>query len=100
MNEKYFKTVKETAALARLELSNAECHDYAASIEKIFGMLQEIHKLSDYIKTDALEPHYSGQPNNTMREDKAIRENVNDILQSCSNIEDNYFMVPKIVDEN
>ena len=89
--------VKKVAHLARLELNEDEINNHAEQLEKILEYIKQLEKIdTDDVPctTRAIEVI------NSFRKDEKKNSDCNeDILELGPSREDNYFKVPKIINE-
>ena len=89
--------VKKVAKLARLELNEGEIKSHAEQLEKILDYIKQLEKINtDNVPctTRAIEV------TNVFRKDeKKNYENNEDLLDLAPSREDNFFKVPKIINE-
>ena len=89
--------VKKVAKLARLELNESEIQQHAEQLEKILDYIKQLEKINtDNIActTRAIEVV------NVLRKDeKKDYENSEELLDLAPSREDNFFKVPKIINE-
>ncbi len=88
--------VKKIAKLARLNMSEAECTAYADTLNNILEHMNEL----DAVNTADVAPlsHPFDFVNHTRPDE--IRQDISkeDMLSNASNVEDDCFKVPKILD--
>ena len=89
--------VKKVAQLARLELNNSEILQHAEQLEKILGYIKQLDKINTEnipCTTRAIEVV------NVLRKDeKKDYENSEELLDLAPSRENNFFKVPKIINE-
>ena len=89
--------VKKVAHLARLELNENAINNHAEQLEKILEYIKQLEKIdTDNIPctTRAIEV------TNAFRKDEMKNyENIEDLLELGPSREDQYFKVPKIINE-
>ena len=89
--------VKKVAQLARLELDVNEINNHAEQLEKILDYIKQLEKIDTEnvpCTTRALEV------TNVFRKDKKKKyDSTEEILQLGPSREDEYFKVPKIINE-
>ena len=89
--------VKKVAKLARLELNENEIHQHAEQLEKILEYIKQLEKINTEnvpCTTRAIEVV------NVLREDDNKNyENSEEILDLAPSRENNFFKVPKIINE-
>ena len=89
--------VKKVAELARLELNESEIQQHAEQLEKILDYINQLDKINTEnipCTTRAIEVV------NVMRKDEKKRyEPSEDILDLAPSRENNFFKVPKIINE-
>ena len=89
--------VKKVAHLARLELNEDEINNHAGQLEKILGYIKQLEKIETVdvpCTTRAIEV------TNVFRKDeKKSSDCTNEILELSPSREDDYFKVPKIINE-
>ena len=89
--------VKKVANLARLELNKDEINNHAEQLEKILGYINQLEKINtDDVPctTRAIEVI------NVFRKDeKKNSDCVEELLEMSPSREDDYFKVPKIINE-
>ena len=89
--------VKKVAHLARLELNEYEIHNHAEQLEKILDYVRQLEK----IDTDAVPCTTRAiEVLNVFRKDEMKKSDCNEkILELSPSREDEYFKVPKIINE-
>ena len=89
--------VKKVALLARLELNEDEITNHAKQLEKILEYIKELEK----IDTDAVSSTTRGiEVTNVFRKDeKKTSDCTEELLELGPSREDQYFKVPKIINE-
>ena len=89
--------VKKVAQLARLELNESEINQHAEQLEKILEYIKQLEKINTEnvpCTTRAIEVV------NVLRKDeKKNYENSEEILDLAPSRENNFFKVPKIINE-
>ena len=89
--------VKKVAHLARLELNDKEINYHAEQLEKILDYIRQLEEIdTDKVAstTRAIEVI------NVFRKDEKIKSDCNvELLELGPSREDNYFKVPKIINE-
>ena len=89
--------VKKVAHLARLELNENEIKSHAEQLEKILKYIKQLEKIDTYdvpCTTRAIEVL------NVFRKDeKKNSDCIQELLELSPSKEDNYFKVPKIINE-
>ena len=89
--------VKKVAHLARLELNENEVNNHAKQLEKILEYIKQLEKIDTVdvpCTTRAIEV------TNVFRKDKKkSSECIEELLELGPSREDNYFKVPKIINE-
>ena len=89
--------VKKVAQLARLELNESEIQQHAEQLEKILGYIKQLEKINTEnisCTTRAIEVV------NVLRKDeKKDYENSEELLGLAPSRENNFFKVPKIINE-
>jgi len=90
--------VRRVAVLGRLELSDQEVSQFSAQLSAIFEYIEKLNELD----TDSVEPLAHCLPvHNVFREDVPRPSLSNDdVLANAPEREDEYFKVPKILDDN
>ena len=89
--------VKKVAQLARLELNESEIQEHAEQLEKILDYIKQLEKINTEnipCTTRAIEVV------NVLRKDeKKDYENSEELLDLAPSRENNFFKVPKIINE-
>ena len=89
--------VKKVAHLARLELNKDEIDNHAEQLEKILEYIKQLEKIDTYdvpCTTRAIEVI------NVFRKDEKKKSDCTaEILKLAPSTENNYFKVPKIINE-
>ena len=89
--------VKKVAHLARLELNKDEINNHAEQLEKILEYIKQLEKIDTYdvaCTTRAIEVI------NVFRKDENKKSDCTaEILELAPSIENDYFKVPKIINE-
>ena len=89
--------VKKVAQLARLELNESEIQEHAEQLEKILDYIKQLEKINtEHVPctTRAIEVV------NVLRKDeKKDYENSEELLDLAPSSENNFFKVPKIINE-
>ena len=89
--------VKKVAQLARLELNESEIQQHAEQLEKILDYIKQLEKINTEnipCTTRAIEVV------NVLRKDeKKVYENHEELLDLAPSRENNFFKVPKIINE-
>jgi aspartyl-tRNA(Asn)/glutamyl-tRNA(Gln) amidotransferase subunit C len=90
--------VRRVAVLGRLELSDQEVSQFSTLLSAIFEYIEKLNELD----TDNVEPLAHCLPvHNVFREDVPRPSLSNDdVLANAPEREDEYFKVPKILDDN
>lgn len=90
--------VRKVAQLGRLQLSDAEIHQFSGQLSSIVRYIEKLNELN----TDAVEPLAHCLPvYNVLREDTPRPSLSNEqALANAPDTEDVYFKVPKILDDN
>ena len=89
--------VKKVAHLARLELNENEINNHAAQLEKI---LQYIKQLEEIDTNDVPCTTRAIEVSNVFRKDeRKMSDCTEELLDLGPSREDNYFRVPKIINE-
>jgi aspartyl-tRNA(Asn)/glutamyl-tRNA(Gln) amidotransferase subunit C len=90
--------VRRVAMLSRLELSDQEVSQFSTQLSAIFEYIEKLNELD----TDNVEPLAHCLPvHNVFREDVPRPSLSNDAaLANAPDREDEYFKVPKILDDN
>ena len=90
--------VRRVALLGRLELSDGEVSQFSTQLSAIFEYIEKLNELD----TDDVEPLAHCLPvHNVFREDVPRPSLSNDdALANAPEREDEYFKVPKILDDN
>jgi aspartyl-tRNA(Asn)/glutamyl-tRNA(Gln) amidotransferase subunit C len=90
--------VRRVAVLGRLELSDQEVSQFSTQLSAIFEYIEKLNELD----TDNVEPLAHCLPvHNVFREDVPRPSLSNDdVLANAPEREDEYFKVPKILDDN
>ena len=90
--------VQKVAKLARLELSDSEVSQFSTQLSAIFEYIEKLNELD----TETVEPLAHCLPvHNVLREDVPKPSLSNDeALANAPDREDEYFKVPKILDDN
>ena len=89
--------VKKVAQLSRLELNENEIHQHAEQLEKILTYIKQLEKIDTEnvpCTTRAIEV-----VNVLRKEDNKNYENSEEILDLAPSRENNFFKVPKIINE-
>lgn len=92
------KQVRNVAKLARLDLSDSEITRFSRELSSILGYIEKLNEL----ETNNVEPLAHCLPvHNVLRKDRIIQSLDNDkALANAPEREDEYFKVPKILDDN
>ena len=90
--------VRRVALLSRLELSDQEVSQFSTQLSAIFEYIEKLNELD----TDTVEPLAHCLPiHNVLRDDVPRPSLSNDeALANAPDREDEYFKVPKILDDN
>lgn len=90
------KTVRRVARLARLAIPEERLTPMAAELN---GILQWVEQLKD-LNTDSVEPMTSVRPMKLYRRPDVVTDGgaADDIVKNAPRTEDNYFLVPKVVE--
>ncbi|MFZ9023508.1 MAG: Asp-tRNA(Asn)/Glu-tRNA(Gln) amidotransferase subunit GatC [Planctomycetota bacterium] len=90
--------VRRVALLSRLELSDQEVSQFSTQLSAIFEYIEKLNELD----TDTVEPLAHCLPiHNVLRDDVPRPSLSNDeALANAPEREDEYFKVPKILDDN
>lgn len=90
--------VRRVALLSRLELSGQEVSQFSTQLSAIFEYIEKLNELD----TDTVEPLAHCLPiHNVLRDDVPRPSLSNDeALANAPEREDEYFKVPKILDDN
>ena len=90
--------VRRVALLSRLELSDQEVSQFSTQLSAIFEYIEKLNELD----TDTVEPLAHCLPiHNVLRDDVPRSSLSNDeALANAPDREDEYFKVPKILDDN
>ena len=89
--------VKKVAHLARLELNENEINNHAEQLEKILDYIIQLEKIDT---NDVPSTTRAIEVKNVFRKDEKKNADCNeDLLELGPSIEDNYFKVPKIMNE-
>lgn len=90
--------VRRVALLSRLELSDQEVSQFSTQLSAIFEYIEKLNELD----TDNVEPLAHCLPiHNVLRDDVPRSSLSNDeALANAPDREDEYFKVPKILDDN
>ena len=89
--------VKKVAQLARLELNESEINQHAEQLEKILEYIKQLEKINTEdvpCTTRAIEV-----VNVLRKDDNKNYENSEEILDLAPSRENNFFKVPKIINE-
>ena len=89
--------VKKVAQLSRLELNENEIHQHAEQLEKILTYIKQLEKINTEnvpCTTRAIEVI-----NVLRKDDNKNYENSEEILDLAPSRENNFFKVPKIINE-
>ena len=89
--------VKKVAQLSRLELNENEIHQHAEQLEKILTYIKQLEKINTEdvpCTTRAIEV-----VNVLRKDDNKNYENSEEILDLAPSRENNFFKVPKIINE-
>ena len=89
--------VKKVAQLSRLELNENEIHQHAEQLEKILTYIKQLEKIDTEnvpCTTRAIEV-----VNVLRKDDNKNYENSEEILDLAPSRENNFFKVPKIINE-
>ncbi|MFA5388938.1 MAG: Asp-tRNA(Asn)/Glu-tRNA(Gln) amidotransferase subunit GatC [Candidatus Omnitrophota bacterium] len=89
-------TVKYTANLARIELSNGELDHFTAQLDRILAYVDKLGTLD----TSNLEPTSHVLEMKNVYRDDVVKESlpVSEVIQNAPARENNLFKVPKIID--
>jgi len=89
-------TVKYTANLARIELSDKELDNFTGQLDRILEYVEKLKKLD----VSTLEPtSHVLQMKNVYRDDVTGHSlDVSDVLKNTPNKENSLFRVPKVID--
>ncbi|HAL82678.1 MAG TPA: Asp-tRNA(Asn)/Glu-tRNA(Gln) amidotransferase GatCAB subunit C [Mucilaginibacter sp.] len=90
------ETVDKIAHLARLELTGTEKQDMIKDMNKILGFMDKLNE----VNTTGIEPLvYMTNGVNAFREDVVKQEITHEeALLNAPKHDDNYFLVPKVID--
>ncbi|MFI5138709.1 MAG: Asp-tRNA(Asn)/Glu-tRNA(Gln) amidotransferase subunit GatC [Sphingobacteriales bacterium] len=90
------ETVDKIAHLARLELTGTEKQDMIKDMNKILGFMDKLNE----VNTTGIEPLvYMTSGVNAFREDVVKQEITHEeALLNAPKHDDNYFLVPKVID--
>jgi aspartyl-tRNA(Asn)/glutamyl-tRNA(Gln) amidotransferase subunit C len=89
-------TVKRIGRLARIRIEEDEVAGYQTEINSILGFVEQLSE----INVDGVEPMTSVMPMTLRRRDDAITDGsyAEKIVKNAPLTEDNFFMVPKVVE--
>jgi aspartyl-tRNA(Asn)/glutamyl-tRNA(Gln) amidotransferase subunit C len=92
--------VLKVAALANLELSDAEVDTYRGHLDDILTYIDKLNELD----TSGVEPLTqvvaASEDDSALREDVIVRADIiNEVLQGAPDPEAPYFRVPKVIDK-
>ena len=89
-------TVKRIGRLARIRIEENEVAGYQTEINAILGFIEQLAE----IDVDGIEPMTSVTPMNLRRRDDVISDGgyADKIVKNAPLSEDNFFMVPKVVE--
>jgi aspartyl-tRNA(Asn)/glutamyl-tRNA(Gln) amidotransferase subunit C len=90
------KVVRRVARLARLAIPEERLTPMAAELN---GILQWVEQLNE-LDTDGVEPMTSVRPMRLYRRPDVVTDGyyADDIVKNAPRTEDNYFLVPKVVE--
>ena len=90
--------VRNVAKLARLDLTDEEINQFSRELSSILGYIEKLNELD----TENVEPLAHCLPvHNVLRADEIKQSLENDkALSNAPQKEDEYFKVPKILDDN
>jgi aspartyl-tRNA(Asn)/glutamyl-tRNA(Gln) amidotransferase subunit C len=90
------QTVRRIAHLARIKLKEGEDETLKGELNAILGFVEQLGE----VNTDGVEPMTSVVSTNMrLREDKVTSGGrASDIVANAPDTEDNYFLVPKVVE--
>ncbi|MDO4223930.1 MAG: Asp-tRNA(Asn)/Glu-tRNA(Gln) amidotransferase subunit GatC [Acinetobacter sp.] len=88
--------VSSIAKLAKLSFDDAQCGEYAASLNKILGMMQHLQQFN----TDDVEPLKSPFDNaQPLRADVVSEQNQRDAYQAVAPAtQDGLYLVPRVIE--
>ena len=89
-------TVKRIGRLARIRIEDHEVESYQGEINAILGFVEQLAE----INVDGIEPMTSVTPMTLRRRDDAITDGgyAEQIVANAQLAEDNFFMVPKVIE--
>jgi aspartyl-tRNA(Asn)/glutamyl-tRNA(Gln) amidotransferase subunit C len=89
-------TVKRIARLARIRIEENEVASYQSELNAILGFVEQLSE----VNVEGVEPMTSVTPMALRRRDDAITDGgyADRIVQNAPLSEDNFFMVPKVVE--
>jgi aspartyl-tRNA(Asn)/glutamyl-tRNA(Gln) amidotransferase subunit C len=89
-------TVKRVAHLARIEVQDADAERMTGELNQILGFVEQLSE----VNVDGVEPMTSAIPTTMrLRPDEVTDGNkAGDVVANAPASEDNFFMVPKVVE--
>ena len=89
-------TVKRIGRLARIRIEDDEVESYRGEINAILGFVEQLAE----INVDGVEPMTSVTPMTLRRRDDAVSDGgyAEKIVANAPLTEDNFFMVPKVIE--
>ena len=89
-------TVKRIGRLARIRIEEGEVAAYQDELNAILGFVEQL----DEVNVDGVEPMTSVTPMTLRRRDDAVSDGsyADKIVKNAPLTEDNFFMVPKVVE--
>jgi len=90
------QTVKRIARLARIRIDESEVEKYQSEINGILGFVEQL----DEVDVNGVEPMTSVTPMTLRRRDDLVSDGgyPEQIVKNAPLSEDNFFMVPKVVE--
>lgn len=92
MSKISIEDVKKIAIMTKLHIEESELEGVRKQLEDVLSYAERVQQIAEEIEIP------SNKNINHDREDSVITNNVEDILEQAPQQEDNYFVVPKIVD--
>ncbi|WP_417681391.1 Asp-tRNA(Asn)/Glu-tRNA(Gln) amidotransferase subunit GatC [Roseibium sp.] len=90
------QTVKKVARLARIKVSDADAERMTGELNAILGFVEQL----DEVNIDGVEPLTSVVEQTMKKRQDGVTDGgyANDIIANAPASEDNFFMVPKVVE--
>ena len=92
------KQVRKVAKLARLDLTDDEVAQFSGQLSDIVGYIEKLNELD----TESVEPLAHCLPIHNVFRDDVVRESLGSekALENAPQRYENFFKVPKVLDEN